>query len=71
MGKSSMTEIHMPDRELADLMGKYSLNGSLRNGRAFMEAAMAYFQNRAQQSPADIALAKEKMGLIADGGGDL
>jgi hypothetical protein len=71
MGES-MSEIHMPDRTLADLMGQYGLNGSLRNGRAFMEAAMAYFRERTQTESAEsIALAREQMGLRENGGGDL
>jgi hypothetical protein len=69
MGESSMTEIHIPNRELVESAMKRNIAGSVENMRAFIDDMLAYIHSA--ESAADIALAKEKMGLIADGGGDL
>jgi hypothetical protein len=69
MGESSMSEIHIPNRELVESAMKRNIAGSVENMRAFIGDMLAYIHSA--ESAADIALAKEKMGLIADGGGDL
>ena len=38
-----MNHNHIPGGPLADLMRRYELNGSLKNGRAFADAILVYF----------------------------